>query len=66
MKTVIVVTFSLIAIALGSLISYNPINVFQLRPVPFLFQSFIFFRNFYCCICNHFIFNSALIFFSYL
>src|SRR5450759_2548804 len=34
MKTGIVVTFSLIAIALGSLISYNPINVFQLRTIP--------------------------------
>ena len=31
MKTGIVVTFSLIAIALGSLISYNPINLYQSR-----------------------------------
>jgi len=34
MKTGIVVTFSLIAIVLSSLISYYPINVFQLRTIP--------------------------------
>lgn len=34
MKTGIVVTFSLIAIALGSLISYNPINLYQITRFP--------------------------------